>query len=540
MVSTLGRRFRRPALAVFFFLVTLWLQWRNQAYVAELGAEGDEAAHFVTSLLVRNYAADGMPGNPVSYAERLYFHYPKVAFGVWPPLFHLSGGIWMWLFGANRLSILLFIAALATGCALLVSLLMERYFGRLAGAVAGLIFLTLPRTQMLSAEVMTDLLVALLSFAAALAFGQFLRRERARDAIWFGVLAALAILTKYNALALAFVPPLAVLMTGRFALARKAAFWIPAGIVALLAGPWYWKMQHLVWYAAQPVPGIGDIPTVAWRYAADIGRVMLWILLVPAAAGVAEWFSRDGRRRDPMWTAILAQMTAVLLFHIFVYAFFEQRYLSQLLPGLVAFAVKGAVDICRLVETRIRREHLAGAMFAALLPAMVLAPGTTVRTAKRHHGYSEIAERILADASRPRHRILISSETRGESMLIGELAVRQPRPQHVVLRASKVLASSTWMGQGYRVLHTPETLSRYVEEAGVNYLVVDRRPGEEVMAHHAMVVGMADGHGRNWKKLPPMAEGVDVYEIPQQAAAGRSPIRLDLGYTLGRDIQSVE
>jgi 4-amino-4-deoxy-L-arabinose transferase-like glycosyltransferase len=60
-----------------------------------------------------------------------------------------------------------------------------------------------------------------------------------RWSLLFGLLAAAAILTKGNGAALALVPPIALLLSRRFELLRRASVWIPVPIVAVLTGPWY-------------------------------------------------------------------------------------------------------------------------------------------------------------------------------------------------------------------------------------------------------------------------------------------------------------
>src|SRR5690349_16507783 len=62
-------------------LLTLLLQWRGNAYQAEWSGDSDEAAHYVTGLMVRDYIASGLPGSPMSFAQRYYDHYPRVAIG---------------------------------------------------------------------------------------------------------------------------------------------------------------------------------------------------------------------------------------------------------------------------------------------------------------------------------------------------------------------------------------------------------------------------------------------------------------------------
>src|SRR5687767_8633035 len=85
-------------LIVWFVAFDLAFDWQKAGgdYESEFGAHPDEAAHYVTGLLVR----DAMATLPSCIAERsraalgpyrgkdvaggFYEHYPKVALGVWP------------------------------------------------------------------------------------------------------------------------------------------------------------------------------------------------------------------------------------------------------------------------------------------------------------------------------------------------------------------------------------------------------------------------------------------------------------------------
>ncbi len=88
-------------------LVDRFLQILSGAYRAEFAGYPDESAHYVTSLMVRDFIAGGNYTNPVQFADDYYAHYPKVALGHWPPLFYAFGGLWMLIFSASRQSVLL-------------------------------------------------------------------------------------------------------------------------------------------------------------------------------------------------------------------------------------------------------------------------------------------------------------------------------------------------------------------------------------------------------------------------------------------------
>src|SRR5258705_213747 len=50
----------------------LGLAWRSGVFQDELSGESDEAAHYVTALLVHDYAASGFPGTPMAFATTFY------------------------------------------------------------------------------------------------------------------------------------------------------------------------------------------------------------------------------------------------------------------------------------------------------------------------------------------------------------------------------------------------------------------------------------------------------------------------------------
>jgi hypothetical protein len=87
-------------------------------------------------------------------------------------------------------------------------------------------------------RVMPELLTALLMLWAAMAYGWFLNRPQVSRALLFALFACLAILTKPNRMALALLPPIAVIASRRPVLLKSPGFWLPAPL-ALACAPWY-------------------------------------------------------------------------------------------------------------------------------------------------------------------------------------------------------------------------------------------------------------------------------------------------------------
>jgi|ERR1035437_1431299 hypothetical protein len=131
------------------------LQFRAHAFQSEFGSDPDEPAHYVTGLMVRDYALSGFSKRPLEYARYYYVHYPKVALGHWPPFFYLVQAVWTLAFAPSRTAVMLLMGAIT---ALLATLLcetvrQEMFFGFGAGVSA--LFVSLPVVERFGSTVMS-------------------------------------------------------------------------------------------------------------------------------------------------------------------------------------------------------------------------------------------------------------------------------------------------------------------------------------------------------------------------------------------------
>src|SRR5260370_23853733 len=142
--------------------------------------------------------------------------------------------VWMLAMAPSRSSIMLFMAMWTALLGLSLYHVLAKRYGGPAAATAALLFLMVPTTRMASEMVMLDPALALFSFWAAVNFGNFLDTGRWQDSSRFGVFAALAIMTKYNGLDLALLPPFALVLSRRINMLRNWVFWLPAAIVVTI------------------------------------------------------------------------------------------------------------------------------------------------------------------------------------------------------------------------------------------------------------------------------------------------------------------
>jgi hypothetical protein len=494
--------------------------------------------------MIRDYVAAGFPGSPVAYAEDYYFHYPKVAFGMWGPLLHISEAAWTLIFPLSRTSVMLLMALISSLTAALLFWALAAEVGSLLAFLAALLFVCVPVVQQFTDMVMADGLVALLDLCAALAFARYLSSGKLRHSAWFGVFASLSILTKGNGVALVLLPAFAVLFTARFSLLKQRSFWLGPAIILCIAGPWQY-------YSARLLNGIlerSPAGTYVLFYTTTIGTILGLALLPFILAGIWRRFLSPAlaRRADAKWTSAAALICSVWAFHAAIPAAApEYRYLIAVLPPLLMFLVAGIAWIGSLVPAfgGISERSRVVAL-AAIAAALFFATVFTIPH-KLYHGFDEVA--VLLE--RPEFRtseILVSSDAEGEGVLISEMALREKRPSHVILRASKMLAQSDWNGQHYRSFFTsPDQLLQYLKSIGVSIVVMDNNPGTGISPHQKLLrqtvgefpaqmvaLGAFPQHRRS-----DVPATIEVYRLPGVSGAARSSIRIGLPYTLGHDIQ---
>ena len=504
-----------------FDLAFFW-QRAGGAYRSEFGGHPDEAAHYVTGLFVRDalvmaghYAAGGFRGPPVEvgreFADAYYAHYPKIGLGVWPPFFYLVQSAWTLPFSPSRSSVLLLLCALAAVVAAQLFRVLRAEYGVWPAALGAALWLSLPLVRGGYGMVMAETLSAGLMFGAVLAFGDFLDREKRGDALRFGLLAALAILTKGTGLALALAAPLALLLTRRFHLLKRPALWSAVVTVAVLAGPWTWATRNLGkggW--DEPNPSwhftIGALPYYAKKFGLSLGIVVLLLFCI----GVFVKF-RTRSQNQGRWAAAGAFILSVLVFQSIAPVGLEARHLIPVMPAALMFAVAGWVA---LTATRLR-PAVAGA-----LGLLVLASALPPFAKKGYAGFAPLAEVMLREAA-PEEAALVSSDARGEGMFIAEVAMREHRPGHVIQRASKALASSTWSGGGYAPLFKDDAeVLAFLTSGKIQYLVLDETvPEDKRRAHHDQLQRVVEQHA---DRFLPVASS----EITRGGGTQFAPVRL--------------
>ncbi len=483
---------RGIAAFLLFLLVVVTLQILSGAYGAEFGGYPDEPAHYVTSLMVRDFIAGFDWRSPMEFARNYYHYYPKVAFGHWPPFFYVVQAIWMLLFSAARASIRLEIAFTTALLAYSVYSQARRWFSGYASPVlAGLLTVCLPLVQLYADEEMAETLLTLLCFWAAVYFAKYLDSGKWQDNLKFGVFLALAVLTKGNGWLLVGIVPIAILLTRRFRAVATWQFWVGPLLVGITCVPWQLFTLDLAergWTGGnQPsfhytLAAIGQFGIILLELAGLTFGLMALLglivaVLVPALRGAV--------KSAP--AVMFGLLISTWIFHAIVPAGVEDRKMVIAIPALILFLFAGGYWLADRLPlgyrlSRWRTQILAGAAIVVFSFEAFAIPH------QQHYGYAEVAGYIVSKPEFQGKTILVSDNTVGEGLLISELAMREHPPDNVIVRGTKTFADVDWTGDNYRSLYsTPEQITQAIHNRRVDIVVVDTFGGGRDFEHNRLL-----------------------------------------------------
>jgi hypothetical protein len=533
---------------LLFLALAVLLQKAGGAFSSEMGHYPDEAAHYITGLMVRDYVASGFPGNPIAFAERFYARFPKVAFGVWPPLFHGVLGVWLLPTPDGRTSALLLMALITAAAGYVLYRCVRQLAGRICGVSIGLLLVLLPISQLMTSTIMADSLVMLTELAAAALMAKWLRTGCNRDAHWVGVAAGFACMTKGNGMAVILAIPLAIALTRKFDLLRKSGIYVAGLIVAALA--FGWELYALI--LDRRISTFNDYSFAGVRAAFEFSCEFLyhaigWALCALILLGliVAAGSIRQRAGAWHLWASMGAVGLSVFVFHIVMPHSMDGRYLLAGIAPLMVFLVPGARRVADTpplakIAPRWRLPLVLSCALAIFFGFSFQVPQMP------RFGFREAAA-WLEKHPLAGGRYLVISDGNGEGAFIAEVASRSDRrlPGPLVMRASKLLFVSDWNLSGYRlVFDGPEKALAAIEQMGISYIVMDSTPDLSQLPHWDQVRQMLQQYSGRLslvQRFPAGGNGrvrsLDVYRVLHYANPPSKKFEFQTIYTRGGTIR---
>jgi hypothetical protein len=491
------------------------------AFTSDFTNGSDEAGHVVSSLMVRDYLTQGLPHDPVAFAEQYYLHYPKVAIGHWPPLFHVIASLWLLAFGVSRLAMVALATLLAAALPLGVYFAYRDPPSRWPSFLCAAMLATAPVVGRTAFTVAPDGLMALHGLAVAFFYGRYLDSGRRRHAVVSMAAALGATLTNARGVVLFAVPLWAGLLRGgRRQRLLCAAALLPAAILL-------WHLPAFTDQIGSMTVGVATRKLVMFTAAAfdTTGWLLLLLALVGVVAAVA-----DPRNR-PHGVAMAALLLALWSFHTLVNVPAHPRYTLPAAGAVSGLAVLGWREAARRTRFDVRVRGVL-----ALLAAVTVVANLSGRPTKPDLDYHLfVDDALLAD---PRSAIsLVAGLPLHEGAYVSEMALRDRELQRIVLRGSKVLASSGWVGDDYRELFAgPEQISGYLDDAGVGLVVLERGAG---VPHEVGLLRALEQRPDRWREDSPRAAAppIRVFRRIGPMPESEPRIHIDMSDRLGRRLE---
>ncbi len=500
-------RWLLPTLGACSILI-IGLQISGGAYHAEFDANADEAAHFVSGLMVYDYLTALPLQNPYTWAQSYYLHYPKVAIGHWPPGFYIMEGLWWLLVSPSRGTALLLNAVLMLLAGIIFYRLLRAFAPPWLCLAAALLLIATPVVVQSYSQTMGDLPCLLWSVLLADAMVRLLRRPSSASAGLVALWLICGLLTKGTAASLVLAPVIACVITGQWRILKSRFVLSAAAAVMLLGFGWY-VMENAVFHEnLRTLSGVAVAVPWSGGY-------------IPALAGLGFFTLACGGvcvallRRRPVAVASAAILLSIGIVAWFLRAMNDPRHFIIVIPALLALSVE------LLVWARSRTQ------FGILLgiPALALFP--FVSYFQQPHGFTSLLKQIHRPA-----RMLVSSNGSGEGAWIAEVALAEKRPASVVIRASKTLVSEGWNGENYQLItKTPEEIGARLDDLAIEAVIVDTDAQQNVPLHQLLLEQTVKG-SRSWRRCA-QAEDLTGYCRAKPPRSAPQPLQIDLTNTIG-------
>lgn len=455
-------------------LISLCCVFSRGAWDSDLGGDPDEAAHAVTSLMIRDYMAGGFLTPPMQFAKNYYTSFPKVALGHYPPGYYLVAA--PLLLACTSVKVLFTLQAfLLATLATIASRLLLKFTSAPLAVVTGLSVVLSPLSLQQTQIVMSDVLLAVFCIWAAVLWGRYLSAPSLSRALLWGCIASSAILTKGSGVGLCLLPPLGTLLAGRWRLIFTWSWWCAALPVVILAGPW------MIYSTGISKEGMTLLSPAQYFleatpfYLKAMPAVFGWPMIFLVLAGVCQGVVTISRHRalGPLQSSLIAMAAGMTLVLLLVPVGLSTRYMLTLVPPLMLAAARGF----SLVPWK---SSLARWFQPALLLVFALLPlqNTKLWPMKDVHGFGSAVSRSgLPQPGHEKESWLVASDPRGEGAVIAAAAFSCPQRSPSLLsvyRGSKELSTSDWMGRGYhQAFVSTEQLLEHLDKLQISRVFVD-------------------------------------------------------------------
>ena len=401
---------------------------------------GDANRHVMTSVFFRDFFVDLPLSQPKQYAEAYYEQYPALGLMIWPPLFHGVVGALMTVFGTSIVVPRLIVFASYALAVLCLFRLCRRRMSCEQSELVVVIFSLLPMVFEFSRFIMLEMPTLALCLLCIERFDHWLKEQATRNLYIAAIAAALAALTRFDAVVLL---PTLVLMTLFERRWKQLFVWhVPAAalMAVIIIAPTYfiiWREMgdlHLR-QAAESVSGTTSRMFASgslFYYPSSIPEQAGWFVTVFLLIGLAGAFLKPRRSTSMVFAAVLigTWLTFTPLAEL------RPRHAIYWLPAIAYFASVGA----GMLASGFQKLHSRRPDSAAFAAYSLVLCGTAFTTwsliPHRVTGYADAAA-VTLKHSNTGDRIFIDGWWDGN--LTYHLRHLDPSRSRHIVRADRVL-----------------------------------------------------------------------------------------------------
>lgn len=429
-------------------------------WLGEFDYNVDEAQHAVTGLFVADALHDLPLRHPVQYAYTYYAQYPAVAILHWPPLFYLFEALSFILFGASaasaRLTVICFTVLLLYEWFLLVEELQDSYTAAICTAVLGL----LPTMMVFEKTVMLEVPSLALGIATIRYWIRYLEQGSRRSLYVFGLWLSAALLCKQTSVYLLVFCALTLFVTRKWEYLFRRDVLAVAGMVAVLAGPFFVPMLLLQGHAV--ANDLGSYQMSGWErisfYVRVLPRVFSPWLFVLSILGLLLAWRWDKRTQTFLMACWI--VAGYLTFSAFGQR--DTRFAIYWFPPLVYFAVGLLTQFFRIPRLKLVMRTVSGLLVG------FMAVSAWGQDRPYISGYKDVASQLV----KTYHAGIVLFDGRVPGNFVFYMRALDPGRHFLILRKSLYADNIRPGKSSEELIHSTQELVDLFRRDGIRFVVV--------------------------------------------------------------------
>jgi putative flippase GtrA len=502
-----------------------------------------ESKHFSNSYFIWEFLRQGQFANPMFFAEQFYIAYPALSIGHWPSLYYtLVGGLFL-LFPAVT-GVVVWINLLVIAVAgFLLAMLLRPEVGLGWSLVGALAFILMPISLETLNFIMLDLPLTVVVLLAGWVWLQFSNQPSYAFGLLYGILAAAAVLINGTGWLLGLFPIFHILFVRRWTLLLDPRIYAGAFLCLLLVIPW--NMVRVNFSASSfnysfgvnyGIEALIQNLLILYQNVGPFGLVLALFALMRC------WSTGDEKKELAVIVPIaISMITAALLLQSFVPVDIVSHYMMPTMSFLLLLSILGIVEMKYLAyfekHTKILRSIQSMAILLLLMPGLM---NLLAATPQRDLRMAEAAE-VIVD-SQQNLVVVVDGSSAGEGSFITDGLVTSKARGLYVVRTSKILSESGFMGINYQLLvQSPAKVGAILRNLGAQYIVMERAEGEKQLPYSSLLDAFLMGHDSGYRKLATLEHlwrpGLTHVYVSNQKTEANHQLMQEANYTKKMHLQ---